>query len=131
LIYQEFKQYDSAINDFSKAIQFGNESLYYRNRSECYLEINLYSEALKDLDNAIQINERNNKPDISEVNKNGYNYDKYLMDVALYKSRAKVKKVLRDIEGAESDLEKYCSLKYIKSSQEKEILYNEVMNGNY
>lgn len=114
LNYKALKSYEAAIQDFTQAIRISDNKVnYLRNRADCYVEMNLPFKALSDLNEAISLNEQQNKPDkYWSGNSNDYSWEQKQADVLLYHKRAKIKKDMGNIEGAKQDLQAYCSMEY-------------------
>lgn len=57
------KNYESAIKMYSLAIEtHGNDSVYYSNRSQCFLSLEKYAECIEDTKKAIELDKSGQKP---------------------------------------------------------------------
>jgi Potential Monad-binding region of RPAP3 len=60
--FVKVKDYESAIEMYSMAIEtISNESVYFSNRSQCYLSLNKFNECIKDTKKAIELDKCNSK----------------------------------------------------------------------
>lgn len=69
--YQELQQYDRAIADFNKALEFKQHEFIYNNRAIAYIRLGKYDRAIEDYDKAIEL-----KPDYAlSYNNRGITYN--------------------------------------------------------
>ena len=100
LANEESNQFESAISDYTKAIELdGNNSDYYNHRGEVKFKIEDYIGAIADFDKAIELN-----PKVGKINGNG----------------GKAKNKLGDEAGAYADLD--MRIKLMKDSKKQEFL---------
>jgi len=66
-IYQKEKNYSKAIQEYTLAIKYARQNgeddelvyAYYQNRASCYLQINEFSKAIPDFNQALKLNQEN------------------------------------------------------------------------
>ncbi|MFZ2724705.1 MAG: tetratricopeptide repeat protein [Methylococcaceae bacterium] len=96
LCFFENKQYDLALNDYSKAIELNAiEAKYYSNRGLCFFEKKQYDSALSDYNKAIALN-----PNYAEAyyNRGLFYFEHKLYELALENYRKTVALNLKDAD---------------------------------